>query len=542
MSDKPTPEELAELNSDKPTAAELAELNGAAPAAPKKEYPLDKFVNAAVPAVVGLGKRVVESSDPFQQLRTLYTGKPSMTGEALGDKPAPAADRARAAMQGASFNHADEAVSALDSLFGKKTYKEALAENRPAYEQAVKAAPSEYLGAAIASPNPLSKLSLPDKMGFGGRVLSTTAQSALGGGLAAEGGSTKPLLETGPEIGRGLEGGAALGFGGGAVAEGLRGLSPAIRKAAEEQAFKSFGARVDLGAAKNKLKAIDARAPAGDPTGARRELGRLALDEKLVRPFGTAAGVAERTEPALDTAGEVQGGLLGAIADQHKDARVSLPAVATDLENQGNRALMMPSGADTGKALLGQSKNMRDAAMRRQSGGLGDYLDLLSAESEKRALQRKPNYAVVGADQSAAEEARKAAASSMRRAVEDEVERVGGPDELEPWKAAKQKTGRLQDILDVSQYGAQREASKGGGPTMFEVGQQGVRHAMGPAGVAADAALGAASNLWKQRRPATLANAYDEASRIAKGPTASRFASRAGSLAEYLDQLKEQDK
>ncbi len=502
---------------------------------------LERAANVAGPALRGLGRRALESSDPVQQLRTLFTGQPSIQSAAVGDKPASFTDRARSALQGATLNHADEATSALDSLFGPKKYTEALAENRPAYATAVKNAPEEYLGAAIASPNPINKLKAPASLGRLGRIATPMVQSGLMGGVAAEGASNERGLDAGSDAAKGVFEGAALGLGGGLVSEGLRSLSPALKRQAEEQAFKALGARVDLGSGKGKLKAIDARAPSGDPLAARRELGRRALDENVVRPFGTAQGAAERAEPALEQAGEVQGGLLQSIQDQHPGARVSLPAVGTDLERQGNSALMMPSGADTGNALLKRSKEMRDAAMRRQASGLGDYLSLPEAEAEKRALQARSNYAITGADQAAGEEARKRAASAMRQAIENEVEAVGGPDELEPWLAAKKKTGQLADILDVAQQGAQRQSTHVGGPTVFGAAQMAMRHHNGPMGALAEAGLGTLSNAWKQRRPATLAHALDEAANVAKGPTASTLSSRGGTLAEYLDMLNKKE-
>ncbi len=511
--------------------------------AAKQDYPLDRVANVVGPALRGLGRRALESSDPVQQLRTLFTGTPSIQSEAVGDKPAPLADRARSALQGATLNHADEATSALDSLFGKKTYDAALAENRPVYKAAVKAAPEEYLGASVATPNPISKLKFPAAAGAMGRVATPALQGALIGGIAAEGESEKPGLQSLPDAAKGAGGGGAIGLGGGLIGEAARALSPAMKRAAEEQAFKSFGARVDLGATKNKLKAIDARSPSGDPLAARRELGRRGLDEGIVRPFGTAEGAARRADSAVDEAGAVQGGLLSTIQDQHPAARVSLPAVGSDLESRAQQSLMMPSGADLGNALQKRSKEMRDAAMRRQAGGLGDYLSLLDAEGEKRALQTKPNYGIMGADQSAAEEARKTAASAMRQAIENEVESVAGPDELEPWLAAKKKTGQLSDIRDVAEYGAQRENSAGrGGPTLFGAAQMAARHHNGPIGALTEAGLGALSNAWRQRRPATLANLYDVGADIAKGPTASTLGARGGTLAEYLDQLKDKDK
>lgn len=534
-------EELA-AHEEKPAGNKLEDL-AAAEAAPKQEYPLDKFVKSAIPVAQGLGRRVAESANPIQQLRSLFNGEASGNPFEIGGqtKPAAFADRSRSAAQGATLNHADEAVSGLDSLFGKKTYEEALAENRPTYEKAVKNAPAEYFGAAIASPNPLSKLSLPAKMGVGGRALSTVAQGAAGGALAAEGGSNEALRDTGPEVLDAAKGGGAIGLGGSVVAEALRGLSPALRKAAEEKAFQSFGARVDLGAAKNKLKAIDARAPAGDPTAARRELGRVALDEKLVRPLGTAGGVADKAADAVEQAGSIQGGLIDTIQDAHPQAAVNELTLADMLKNRGAGLQYSVDTAALGRGLEGRSKDIQDAVARRMTDGGAATRSLREAERIKKALQGEQNYSHLGADQSAQSAAGKETASAYRQAVEDEVERVAGPDELEPWLAAKKKTGRLNDILDVAQYGAQREATKGEGSSILGNARLALRHGQSTGQWLLDHGLDQAEKLWKQRRPATLANIYDEGARIAKGPTASRLASRGGSLAEYLDLLKEKE-
>ncbi len=324
-----------------------------------------------------------------------------------------------------------------------------------------------------------------------------------------------------------------------AIVTGLGGslLSPALKRQAEEQAFKALGARVDLGSAKGKLKAIDARAPSGDPLAARRELGRRAIDEGVVRPFGTAQGAAQRAEPALEQAGAVQGGLIDAVQDTHPQAAVNEESLADMLDRRAADSQKSMATADLGKALGSKADQIRDVVGRRGDPNLA----LREAEGVKRALQQKANYAITGADQAASEAARKEAASAYRQAVEDEVERVAGPQELEPWLAAKKKTGQLADILDVAQQGAQRQSTHVGGPTVFGAAQMAMRHHNGPMGALAEAGLGTLSNAWKQRRPATLAHALDEAANVAKGPTASTLSSRGGTLAEYLDMLNKKE-
>ncbi len=413
-------------------------------------------------------------------------------------------------------------------------------EDKAAAQANPKLSVASTLGGALVAPGPKGaavKGAVPRALQMAKQGLQ--AGAAYGAG-DSEADLTKPSLSNYLNFAKDTAEGAGLGgVTGGMLGYGSAKLEPVLKKAADLASFKSFEPRVALGGLENKLKSLEAKSPKGDPLAAQRALGRTALDEGITVPFGTSEGAAKRAEPILDEAGTMKGDALGRIRDEAQAAglnpRVSLPGVASTLENAGNAARLSPGEERLGGHLLNQSKQMRETGMRRQASGLGDYLDLLEAESAKSKMQKAAFQKPRGGP---AEDAAKQAASAMRQAVEDEAERVAGPEELSQFKALKDRYGRLADISDIAEYGAKRAARREGGGLAGEIANRmSLQSEADPKKSLTGWAMGQALDAWKNRRPATMAHVYDQASKnsgaVARGGTQT--------LADYLNLLKEKD-
>lgn len=532
MKPGPTPEELAELNAG-PTPDELAELNGTTPKP------------APAPPEMSLGDKVAKAFGPETIPGTL--GRKFGAGAAMGLLPA--INGAATAIGGGISDNLED-LGAVDSAHttplrgatGPLDYlsrtagaaidryrqgRKAMVDDLDASSKAHPAisAGSELAG-ALAVPLPFGKAKAA---GLVPKLVQGAKVGAAVGGLNALGNSEADIMK--PDEWGKLLGDTAEGVGGGAVGGSvLSGVAakaePWLQKAAELKAFQGLKPRVALGGLENKMKELESKSPTGDPLAAQRALGRRALDEGIVAPFGTAEGAAKRTEPALEEAGALKRGVLQTIQDQNPSANVSIPAVASKLEQAGRAAQAEVGSEQLGGHLLNQSQRLRDTAMRRQAAGLSDYLNLLEAEDSKTRLQKLANYARQGP----MEDARKQAASTMRQAVEDEAERVAGPDELDVFKAAKAKYGQLADLSEIGEYGAKRAARNGSG-LASEIANR-IALDKGPKEAVTAHIYNALADAAKERAPQTKAVLYDAA---AKG---NQSLARGGmkSLADYLYQ------
>jgi hypothetical protein len=120
--------------------------------------------------------------------------------EELGDHRI--ANKLRSALLGFTYNWAPDMVSRIDAAgdaIGGEDYDKALRarkeENRGLYAKALEDAPAEYVGGMALSPNPLSKVSLPAKLGLIGRVGTGAIQGAGISTLAAAGASKKEGID-----------------------------------------------------------------------------------------------------------------------------------------------------------------------------------------------------------------------------------------------------------------------------------------------------------------------------------------------------------
>lgn len=407
-------------------------------------------------------------------------------------------------------------------------------------EAAQRASPKAFigstLGGAVLAPGP--------KGAAAKGAVARTAQFAKTGaktGAAYGAGTSKAdltkgeilpfLRDLGVGTGTGTLGGAAIGF---TSAK----LGPWLRKLAEKRAFTALNPRVAMGHG-DKMAELAAKSPKADPLKAARDLGRRALDEGIVTPLGTSESAARRAGSALGEAGEMQGALLQSIQDANPAARVSMPGVATALSREAEALKMSPAKRLLAGHIGNQAKAMRESSVDRLLGGKSSLLTLPEAEAEKRALQQAvkqaaKNYLAKGDSV----EAKRRAASAMRQAVEDSVERVAGPEDLAQFKSLKARTGQLADIADVAGYGANRQARIAPGGGVLDELSDAASHGQGLRQGLTAKALDALSRAWKERRPATMAALYDAASRPPTQQSAARQLRAGESLGEYLELLR----
>lgn len=384
-------------------------------------------------------------------------------------------------------------------------------EQRASRDSSPKLALAGEMAGAVLAPGPKGQAA----KGVTARAAQMALQGAKVGGLYGAGASEADLTkgEIIPFL-RDVGAGSALGGVGGAVfGAGMAKLQPFLAKLAQKRAIQA------LRPSEAALKTLEKSSPRGDPTQAARQIGQRALDEGVVVPFGTAEGAAKRVASKLDETGELQGAMLQAIADQAPQARISMPAVASKLEDAAARAKLSTATAPMAGHLANQSKVARNVALERlkQLGPERDYLTLLEAEAEKRALQDKVReaggYAL--ARGSPATKAKEQAASIWRQAVEDEAEKHVGPEMAGQWQTLKKRFGDLSEIGKLSRTGATKElasrADLGRSELADAIAQRTSGHGGPQHGIVnylTSHAWDAARNAFMERRPATMAHLY----------------------------------
>jgi len=334
--------------------------------------------------------------------------------------------------------------------------------------------------------------------------------------------------------------GAGLGTVTGAVSGwGSAKLEPYLKKLAEMASFRSLNPKVAMGGG-DKLKKLRARSPTEDPLKAERELGRRALDEGVIVPFGTSEGAAKRSGRLAEEAGEAQGGFASSIQDANPTARANPLAVARALDQQAAEAGKSSATQAYAAYLRNHAKAMRTAALNRLESEGTALMTIPQAEAEKRALQTAAQNAYLNPLKkgSPANEAKRVAASAMRQASEDAVERVAGPEDLAQFLAMKKRTGQLGEINDIAGYGATRAAHSGSEGTSAladAIGRRSEDSSHGPTAWLFNHATDALGHAWKERAPATKAVGADWLSRKNLAEPATQ-----GSIAEYLRFLNEE--
>ena len=394
---------------------------------------------------------------------------------------------------------------------------EKAANKKAAEDQPITYGGSGLLG-AVTAPR-LPGMVAPPKSATGLALLKPLVQTGTIGGAAYGAGSSDAdtLL--------GLAGDAAIGGGVGGLTSGALGMTinklrPLLRKGAESRAYKAMDPY------QKTLEPLMSKSPAGDKMKAARDIGRLALERGMVRPFDTSANIARRAADAADETGRTIGGLIDEVQDttKHLAAKggiegkpVNLAQIAQNLEAQAAKLDLDPTGSESAKALRREAAAINDAIAARIETGHPVYETLPAVEGMKKAeaAKVKPGDWATG-EGSISAQAKMEHSRQYRKAVEDAIEELAGPEQKDLFKEKKKLFGDLTDIEDVASYGAGRQARNNffslGDRQMMQLGAEGSQ-SLSDAGLKA-LLIGLAAKLTRHRGSSTAAVALDK---MAKG-------------------------
>lgn len=283
---------------------------------------------------------------------------------------------------------------------------------------------------------------------------------------------------------------AALGFAGGA---GTAAASPVLAHVAEKMAAKGLGVRAGISNALRKMGITSEEQV--------REMGRQALDEKLLPfPF-TKGAVAEAAEGLGERAGQEIGG--------HIDAA----------EKSGMQAdyAKLHQAAQDGAASVGQSAYSKST----QFEPAQQFIDSIPEQANltpgsfkgARVLKSEAQAGVNWADKSTQQkQIQKEAVRGYTREFLDQVGQAIGPERLAQLKDANRRFGLAENVYELATEASTREAAhRVFGLTGLILG--GSAAASGAPGVVA-AGVGAAENIARRIGPAATARALDAGSKF----------------------------
>lgn len=416
---------------------------------------------------------------------------------------------ARGFAQGGTFGFADEAggvLGAVDELarralgsggvYGDKPLKQALVEryllernaNRRELAQAERARPVTTGAAAL-----LGGLALPIP-GAGAVKAAAQAgkvgQAALRAAAVGAGAGALTGLGTTEDYTAGdFALPAAIGAAGGA---GTIAAVPVLARAAEGWAAKGLGVRPGI---KNALRKMNITSDEEV-----RQLGRQALDEKLLPfPF-TKGAVAEAAEDLGDRAGQEIGTII-------------------DMADNSGRALdysKLQQAAKDAADEVGKSAYSKAT----QYGPAQDFIDAIPEQAALtpgsfkggRVLKSEAQAGVNWADKSTQQkQIQKEAVRGYTREFLDQVGKAVGPRELANLKDANRRFGLAENVYELAtEAGTRESAHRVFGLTGLILGG-GAAAAGSPA---TGMALGATENIMRRMGPAAAARAMDAGSKF----------------------------
>lgn len=338
----------------------------------------------------------------------------------------------RGLAQGASMGFADELTGALESAGGSlgllpdKTYEQARNESRANYLAAEKDNPFTYGAGQVGGG--LATLAIPGlNVAKGAGLAKTLGTAAAQGALTGLGSSEATDVS---DMGLDALKGGVVGFGAGALGAGL--------SAGASKLSQKYGARA---ADALREKAEDLAVKATGATGAQSakfsdDAGRQLLDRGLVRFGDTAKKVAERTQGALDEAGESISRSLKELDATGVNASVDdvVAAIQTKIDD-----LKRFPGNDR---LVNQLEN---EAMLLMGRGQSE-LPLSVAEQAKRNFQSQVNWNSPKFESDSA--------TTLSRAFKDEVEKKAlkaSPEIGTKFKESKDIYGLLAPINEAAE-------------------------------------------------------------------------------------------
>lgn len=319
--------------------------------------------------------------------------------------------------------------------------------NRRELVQAQTSHPASYFGSsiagAIAAPGPKLK-------GLKGiERFEAAAKAGVGMGAAGALGSSNAdltQLDAKPEEKGKLAGDVLMGgLAGGvitptAVTVGDK-LGPVLRRLSQDNALKALGLRAGI------TNTLVNRGYESIDDG--RQLGQAALDMELIRPFRTAADVAENAGFAK----EVRGARIEqALADADASG---VPFDTSRASWQATERVMGPKGLST----EAMSKARPAAGIVERILKQGDVDTTFSGANRlKSDIYDGINYG--GAEPPLSTRMQRQAGRGLRESIEEQIGEAAGPDVADELRAANKDYGYLRDITALANDEATRQAAR----------------------------------------------------------------------------------
>lgn len=345
------------------------------------------------------------------------------------------------------------------------------------------------------------------------------------GGINALGNSEADLTHADPgEFGRAVGDTVKGGVLGGAIGGALGGvaakLDPFLERAASRRAYKAMDPYMKTIADGLGPDVASGKVPASEAFKEMERLGRRTLDEGVIPEgrlgrFSSTETMNGRAHELLNEAGALKGGFVDHAADElakkGQPTPVSLGRLATQLEQEA-AAAKVSGNQKLARRLLSEAREVRQTVVDRAEAGMTDPAaqGLQEAERFKTMKQGEVDYG----RPLASREAQTATARLAKEQAEKAIEGGLGPEDLEQFKALKNRYGDLATIAQTTGHGAIRSfrnQSAGLGDKI--AAEVGAHAATGPLAIPAALATGAANHVANNRGSAGLARTLDNAAK-----------------------------
>lgn len=421
-------------------------------------------------------------------------------------------------LQGVSFGMADEAQGLIGGAFeGGKVALEGLGLSEP--EESL--ADPDITGEreSLASPPPVTKGEGSNRKDALERILAGYKDTRDRERLAVHqgeadnpktafvsemvGGALAPLPVKGGLAKQGLAAGGLFGFGkseasdagdmaldtlegagvGWATGKVMQGSGNWLKRIASERALRAAGAQ------KPDFNMLAKQSPDGNRMAEARRLGKRLLEQTdddgkrvlgwLDNPEALSPKLAEATKET----GEAIGGHIDSIQDGISLSRspreafpplppgapefapvlgrpVSMTEIAKRLMAEADEAALQPGSKPYADALRKEAETLLQQAEARAAAGGYSSLTLPETEAAKRGLAGAVKKMSWLEKSTPPAEAKKQASRSFRKASEEVIEQMAGPDEKATFKALKDRYADLKTLRDIAQRGEISEAAR----------------------------------------------------------------------------------
>lgn len=397
------------------------------------------------------------------------------------------------------------------------------------------------------------------------KALKTAGVGAGIGGVAGLGNSEEDLTlgdNKMSAMGDTAKGAGFGGLAGGILGYGASKLDPWLQKAAEKRAYKALEPYMET-IKQELIEKNPGRTPRmSEVLAEAQRLGRRVLDEEIIPKgklarFADAEKLADIAADKLEDAGRMKGGFVDHAAGEIEKVNplsyaTSEGKLATKIEQAASEAALDGETQGLARALNREAKNVRQGIINRAEAGFDDPAarTLQEAEKAKTKWQKSAFRSRASGDTA---EAKQIVARLAKEQAEDAISSHLGPDELETFKALKNRYGDLAKISNTANHGALRTGLRNntvglGDKIAAETGAS-MAHGMPPEVAAAMAtATAGAHHIANHRGSAALARTLDNMSKtmpamltpaaeVASDDPAERWAQY---MAEHPDPVQEE--